>query len=107
MAPMDKMAGLEEVGYIAAVYAFGDVGGAIMGLTLSLLLISRVSAMIMAAPKVYHVAGQEFKTLGFFSKTNKHNIPRNATLLQGGLTLLFLWTASFHSILVFAGQPWP
>ena len=44
-APMDAMAGKIEVGYVAATHAFGPAGGAIMGVTLAVLLVSTVSAI--------------------------------------------------------------
>ena len=103
VAPMGAMAGKLEVGYIAATYAFGDLGASLMGITLALLLISTVSAMIVAAPKVLQMLGQDFSVFRFLSRVNQHNIPSTAVYLQAGLTLLFLWTASFESILVFSG----
>jgi len=103
VAPMDSMAGQLEVGYIAAVFAFGEMGGAVMGVTLALLLVSTVSAMIIAAPRVYQVVGQDFALFKLLAATNKNGIPRNAIYLQGTLTLIFLWSASFESILIFSG----
>ena len=49
-APMDAMAGRIEVGYVAATHSFGPSGAAIMGVALALLLVSTVSAMVMAGP---------------------------------------------------------
>ncbi len=103
VAPIEAMAGKIEIGYIAAYYAFGDVGAAIMGVTLALLLISTVSAMIIAAPRVLQVVGEDFHVFRFLGRLNKHNIPTTAVYFQGVTTLLFMWTASFDSILVFSG----
>ena len=50
VAPIEAMQGKIEIGMIAADYAFGEAGGRAMGITLSLLLISTVSAMLMAGP---------------------------------------------------------
>ena len=71
VAPMDAMAGQVEVGYVAATYAFGNVGAKVMGVLLSLLLISTVSAMVIAGPRVLQMVGEDFplfKVLG--STTN-------------------------------------
>jgi APA family basic amino acid/polyamine antiporter len=103
VAPMEALEGNLEIGYIAATFAFGEVGGAIMGVILALLLISTVSAMIVSAPRVLQVVGEDFPVFGFLSRTNKHNIPATAVYFQGAVTLLFMWTASFESILVFSG----
>ena len=60
VAPMDAMKGKIEVGLIASEYAFGQEAGRLMGLMLSALLISTVSAMLMAGPRVLQVIGQDF-----------------------------------------------
>ncbi|MFT6757503.1 MAG: APA family basic amino acid/polyamine antiporter [Chitinophagales bacterium] len=103
VAPIDAMEGKLEIGYVAATYAFGDIGASIMGVTLALLLVSTVSAMIIAAPRVLQVVGEDFAVFRFLSKLNKNGVPATAVYLQGGITLLFLWTASFESILIFSG----
>ena len=54
-APMAEIAGKLEVGYVAATHIFGPVGAAIMGVTLAVLLVSTVSAMVMAGPRVLQV----------------------------------------------------
>ena len=74
-----------------------------MGVTLALLLISTVSAIIIAAPRVLQVVGEDFHVFRFLGRLNKHNIPTTAVYFQGITTLLFMWTASFDSILVFSG----
>ena len=64
VAPIEALQGQLEIGVIAAQYAFGATGGQLMGLMLSLLLISTVSAMLMAGPRVLLVIGQDFPTFG-------------------------------------------
>jgi len=103
VAPMNAMVGQLEVGYIAATHVFGETGGRIMGVVLAALLISTVSAMIMAGPRVLQVIGQDFKTFSFLARTNDHDVPFVAIVLQSAVTLGFILTASFESILVFAG----
>jgi APA family basic amino acid/polyamine antiporter len=105
VAPIDAMEGKLEIGYVAATYAFGGIGASIMGVTLALLLVSTGSAMIMAAPRVLQVVGEDFTAFRFLGKLNKSGVPATAVYLQGGITLLFLWTASFESILIFSGAP--
>lgn len=102
-APMDAMAGQLEIGYISARYAFGDIGGIIMGLSLSLLLISTVSAMLVAAPRVLQMLGEDYSLFQRLSKVNKHGIPATAIWLQSLMALIFLWSATFESILLFSG----
>jgi len=103
VAPMEAMVGKVEIGYVAAGYVFGSAGAAVMGILLALLLISTVSAMILAGPRVYHAIGQDFPLFKKLAITNADGIPTRAILLQGLVSLAFLWTSSFDSILIFAG----
>jgi APA family basic amino acid/polyamine antiporter len=103
VAPIDALAGNLEVGTIAAGYAFGDLGATIIGVTLSLLLVSTVSAMIIAAPRVLQVVGEDYSIFRYLGHVNRHEIPARAILIQGTIALVFMWSASFESILIFAG----
>lgn len=102
-APMEAMVGEVEVGYIAATYVFGPVGADVMGVTLALLLVSTVSAMIVAGPRVLHVIGEDYPFFRWFATTNTDGIPARAVVTQGVLATLFIVTASFEAILVFSG----
>jgi APA family basic amino acid/polyamine antiporter len=103
VAPMDDMVGQIEVGYIAAEVAFGDFGGRFSGLIMSLLLISTVSAMTIAGPRVLQVIGEDFPALRLLGRTNSNGLPATAIIVQSSLTILFILSSTFESILVFAG----
>ncbi|MFT5500622.1 MAG: APA family basic amino acid/polyamine antiporter [Woeseiaceae bacterium] len=102
-APMDAMAGQVEVGYIAAETAFGTAGGRFTGLILAMLLVSTVSAMTLAGPRVIQVIGEDFPALAVLGKKNKDGIPSTAIFIQSTIALLFILSSTFESILVFAG----
>jgi len=103
VAPMEAMVGKVEVGFIAATYAFGEWAGRLMGLVLALLLISTVSAMILAGPRVLHRIGEDYPLFEPLARVNKDGIPVWAITFQSIVALAFLWTSSFERILVFAG----
>lgn len=103
VAPVAALTGQLEVGVIAARHVFGPVGTAVMGGSLALLLISTASAMTIAGPRVLQVIGQDFPVFGLLARENRHGVPVVAIFAQGGLALVFIVTASFESILVFAG----
>ena len=103
VAPMEAMVGKVEVGVIAAEFALGPRLGTFMGLLLALLLISTISAMILAGPRVLHRIGQDYPRFAPLARENRDGIPVTAILLQSGTALAFLWTASFEQILVFSG----
>lgn len=100
---MDAMVGQVEVGFIAAEAAFGDLGGRFTGLVLAMLLISTVSAMTMAGPRVIQVIGEDFPAVRALAKTNEHGIPAIAIYIQSGIALLFILSSTFESVLVFSG----
>lgn len=101
--PMEKMVGEVEVGVIAARHIFGQTGAMFTGAVLGVLLISTVSAMTIAGPRVLQVIGQDIHALRFLSKSNADGMPTSAVLVQSGLALIFVATATFDQVLVFAG----
>ena len=102
-ASIDSMTGQLEIGLIAAQAAFGELGGKFTGLILATLLISTVSAMTIAGPRVLQVIGEDFRALRFLGKTNSDGIPSFAIYTQSILAIAFIVSSSFESILVFAG----
>lgn len=102
-APMSQMEGKIEIGVIVAQHAFGDTGGSIMGLVLATLLISTVSAMVIAGPRVLQVIGEDFRIFRFLSMTNDNGIPMVAIFIQSAVTLFFIITSTFESVLIFSG----
>jgi APA family basic amino acid/polyamine antiporter len=103
VAPIEAMIGKVEIGVIAAEFAFGSTLGASMGLMLALLLISTISAMILAGPRVLQRIGQDYPRFAPLARQNQDGIPVTAILLQSSTALLFLWSASFEQILIFSG----
>ena len=102
VAPIEEMLGVKEIGYVAAQHVFGEQGAAIMGVSLSIVLISTASAMTMAGPRAFQAIGQDYPVFKKLAQTNKHEIPVNAILLQSSLSIIFVLTSSFEFILVFA-----
>jgi APA family basic amino acid/polyamine antiporter len=101
--PLGELENQLEVGYISANKIFGPVGGNIMGLTIALLLVSTVSSMIFAGPRVAQVMGEDLSLLRILSVKNRKGIPVNAILLQGAISLIFIFTSSFEYVLTYIG----
>lgn len=101
--PMEKMVGEVEVGVIAARHVFGQTGAVLTGIVLGVLLVSTVSAMTIAGPRVLQVVGQDIRAFRFLAKSNADGMPTTAVLVQSGLALIFVATATFDQVLVFAG----
>ena len=103
VAPIEDMQGKIEIGFIAAQSAFGGSVANFTGLVLSLLLVSTVSAMTLAGPRVLQVIGEDFKVLNILSRKRKDGIPSTAIYIQSLIAIIFILSSSFESILVFAG----
>ena len=101
--PMASMAGEIEIGYVVARHALSDTGATVVGLILATLLISTVSAMVLAGPRVVHAIGNDFPALRWLGVTNSHGVPAAAIVFQSVLTIAMIVTATFESVLVFAG----
>ena len=102
-APIESMAGQIEVGAIAAQEAFGAVAGRFTGIILALLLISTVSAMTIAGPRVIQVIGEDFPVFRAFGRTNSNDVPARAIFAQSAVALVFIFSSTFESVLVFSG----
>ncbi len=103
VAPMDALRGRLEVGVVAARWIFGETGALLMGITLSLLLTSTVSAMILAGPRVLQVIGEDYPLFRRLAATNADGIPARAIWLQSAISLIFVLTGTFQTVLIFSG----
>ncbi len=101
--PITELAGQVEVGAIAAERIFGPAGGRLMSGVIALLLISTISAMTLAGPRVIEAMAEEHPPLRPLAERTATGSPRRAVLLQGALALLFVFTDSFEGILTYAG----
>jgi len=101
-APLSDLAGHVAVGGIAAEHLLGPTGGRVLSGLISLCLISSISAMTWAGPRVAQMIGEDYRLLHFLSRTNAGGVPVTATLLLSGGALLFIVTGTFEDVLVFA-----
>jgi len=101
--PMQAMKGKVEIGYIAAQSIFGEVGANLTGIVMAMLLVSTVSAMTIAGPRVLQVIGEDFPLFKKLSVVNSSGIPTRAIYFQSAIALIFVLTSSFETILVFSG----
>jgi basic amino acid/polyamine antiporter, APA family len=101
--PITQLAGKVEVGYIAAANIFGANGGKMMALIIALLLVSSVSSMIMAGPRVVQVMGQDVAPLRWLSRTTRRGVPALAIAFQSSITLLLILTSTFERLITYMG----
>jgi APA family basic amino acid/polyamine antiporter len=101
--PINTLAGQLQVGLIASVNILGPIGGRVMGLFIALCLVSSISSMVIAGPRILKVMGEDYPRLSAFSRENSRGIPWIAVLTQSAIALLLLWTSTFEKVLIFVG----
>jgi APA family basic amino acid/polyamine antiporter len=99
VAPAGEMMGKPDVAFVPATYIFGADGGRVISLIISMLLISTISSMIIAGPRVLQRMGEDFSVFQLVSHRNKHGIPARAIWFQSIIALIILFTSSFETIL--------
>jgi APA family basic amino acid/polyamine antiporter len=67
------------------------------------LLISTISAMILAGPRVMQGMGEKIPSLGVFAKTNKNKVPYVAIIFQSNLAILLVKYSSFDQLINYVG----
>lgn len=102
-APISSLIGEVEVAHISGMYIFGEGGGKIISIGISLLLLSTVSSYVYIGPRVMEAMGEDYTILSFLKKTDSKKIPRNAFLLQFLISSLFILTSSFEQVLMYTG----
>jgi APA family basic amino acid/polyamine antiporter len=101
--PFEVLEGQIEVGYLSASRIFGETGGAVMAVTIALILTSTISVMVYVGPRIVQVMGEDFPLLSKLSFRSGKGIPVYAILVQSIITLAFIYTATFQQVLLYAG----
>lgn len=102
-APAEELAGVVEVGHVAAVHLFGESAGRALSAVIALALVSSVSAMIMAGPRVYQAMGEDFRRLRFLSSRTAGGGPAAAVTLQAVVSAVLVVTMTFETLLTYIG----
>ena len=101
--PLSQLTGKIEVGALSANYIFGGHGGLLISAMICVLLVSTISAMVMAGPRVLQVAGEDLPRLRPLAKRTRRGAPLRAIMLQQLLAIVFVLTDSFEGVLSYAG----
>jgi APA family basic amino acid/polyamine antiporter len=102
--PPAAMAGTLEVGKEAAMALFGAGAGQVFGMAIAIGLLSVLSAMIMAGPRVYFAMARDglfFKRFGAFNATRR--TPTAAILFQAAVAIGMILCAAYDTLLIYIG----
>jgi APA family basic amino acid/polyamine antiporter len=102
--PMTEMSGVIEVGAKSAIALFGGKTGTIFSIAITVCLLSVISAMIMAGPRVYYAMALDRVFPSWFGTVNeKHSTPGKAIFLQAIISIIMVLTSSFNKLLIYIG----
>lgn len=102
-APAGGLAGVVEVGHVAALRVAGPAAGRILAGVVAVVLASSVGAMILAGSRVYEAIGSDHRALGFLARRTSRGAPAVAVALQAALALAMIATSSFGALLAYIG----
>jgi len=102
--PPSEMSGVLEVGAASAFALFGEGVERIFAGAITFCLLSVISAMIMAGPRVYYAMARDHLFFGRFGQvTRRHGAPAQAIFLQAAIAMLMVVTSSFDKLLIYIG----
>ena len=97
------MVGKVEVGYVAGLEIFGNIGAKVIGLGISILLLSTISSYVYIGPRIMQAMGEDYQALRVLGSKNNNGIPIKAFWVQLIISILFIFTSTFEQVLMYAG----
>ena len=98
-ATFEELNGQNDIGNVVAQKLFGQRIGIIFSGLFSFALLSTLSAMTIAGPRVTEAMGEDYPLLKSFSVKNKFNMPYVAILAQAGWSVFLVIVSSFKEII--------
>ena len=102
-APRNELAGVVEVGHVAAVRLFGDGAGRALSALIALCLLASMGAQLMTGARVYESIGRDYAVLRLLAWRDKEGVPVAGVALQAIVASVMAITASFDALLTYVG----
>jgi APA family basic amino acid/polyamine antiporter len=101
--PPEQLAGTVEVGDATARVLFGADAGRMISTLISLALISSVSAMAMAGPRVYAAMAEDRVFPPIFAQRSRRGAPTFGVLFQAGLAVAMVLFVPLGNLILYTG----
>ncbi len=98
-ATFAELEGQNDIGNVVAIKLFGPRIGQIFSALFSTALLSTLSAMTIAGPRITEAMGEDFPALKKLSVTNRFNMPYVAILLQAVWSIFLVIVSTFKEII--------
>jgi APA family basic amino acid/polyamine antiporter len=102
-APASELAGVVEIGHVAATHLFGPDWGWVMSALIAGGLFSTVGALLFTGARVCEALGRDHPTLAFLTQRNSRQAPWVAVSVLGAGAVIMLLAASFETLLTYVG----
>jgi APA family basic amino acid/polyamine antiporter len=101
--PADKMIGQLEIGNVVSEHVMGASWGIVFSGIFSLALLSTMSAMVIAGPRVTERMGNDYSFFSWLTRKGKGGTPVFAILLQACFSILVVMISSFEAMIAYIG----
>lgn len=88
-----------EIGAAVARTLFGTAAGDVLATLIALALVSAVSAMVMAGPRVYAAMAKDGALPGPLATMTARGVPANAVIAQCVLAVTFVWISNLGQLI--------
>lgn len=95
----NELNGKSDIGNVVAFKFFGEKAGTVFSGIFSFALLSTLSAMTIAGPRVGEAMGEDYKVLGFLVRKNRFGMPWIAVVFQSAWSMFLVLTSSFKEII--------
>jgi basic amino acid/polyamine antiporter, APA family len=99
VATFNELDGKNDIGNVVAFKLFGSTIGSVFAGLFSTALLSTLSAMTIAGPRVLEAMGEDYPRLKTFTSKNKFDMPYLAIITQGAWSIFLVTVSSFKEII--------
>jgi APA family basic amino acid/polyamine antiporter len=98
-ATFDELNGKNDIGNVVAVKLMGPEIGTVFSGIFSVALLSTLSAMTIAGPRVLEAMGDDYPKLKTFATKNNYDMPYLAIMAQAAWSIFLVLVSSFKEII--------
>ena len=98
-ASFNELNGKNDIGNVVAYKLLGPEIGLVFSAIFSIALLSTLSAMTIAGPRVLEAMGDDYPKLKILAAKNKYDMPYLAILAQAGWAIFLVLVSSFKEII--------
>ncbi len=91
----------KEIGFLSAQALFGVQIGKLLSLTICLFLVSSISSMVIAGPRVIQSIARDYPVLKILGKQSSENVPRLSMTIQAVLAAIIAFSGTFDTVITY------